>query len=117
MKRILSAVALVLVLPVIGCGTSPQQACKDIVATTCKQMFTCYTATEVEVIKAIFGATETECTTKLTASANCEKTEPCATGKTYDTAAAATCVSDWKALTCDKVKAGTTPTSCSALCK
>lgn len=115
MKRSLFAVAVALSL--VGCGTSPTQACKDIAATTCNKMFSCYTGAEVDAIKTIFGATESECTTKLTASSNCEKAEPCDAGKTYDANAATTCINEYKALTCDKLKAGNTPTSCNSVCK
>lgn len=104
-------------LGAIGCGTSPTQACKDVVATTCKQIFTCYTSSEIDLIKTIFGESESACVTKLTASSNCEREEPCEGGKKYDAAAASTCIADYKALTCEQLKGGTSVASCEKVCK
>lgn len=114
MSRLLVVIAFALTA---ACGTSPQQACKDIVAATCEKTFACYTGAEIDAIKLVFGSTAAECTTKLTASARCDQSTVCEGGKTYDSVQAGTCTSEYKALTCDKLKAGMTPTSCNTVCK
>lgn len=104
-----------------GCGLSPTQACKEIVATTCDKIFTCYTTTqEMDAIKLIYGSNVAECKTKFESTSRCAQENPCDSGKTYDATAAATCVNEYKALSCDDVKnASSSPSSCteSSICK
>lgn len=103
---------------VAACGTSPQQACKDIVAATCNKMFTCYTGAELDAIKTFFGSSESECVTKLNAQSSCDKEQPCDSPKTYDATAASKCVSDYKAMSCADLKSSTGgPSSCETVCK
>lgn len=117
MNRLFVFAAATLAFALSACGTSPQQACKDITATTCNKLYTCYTGAELDGIKTAYGATEADCVTKLQASAKCDATDVCDTGKTYDGSAASTCLSEFKALSCDALKAGNTPSSCNNVCK
>jgi hypothetical protein len=68
-----------------------------------------------------YGPTEADCTTSLKALAACatrkDTATACENGKTYDAAAASQCLSDWKALSCDALKTGMTPSSCNNICK
>jgi hypothetical protein len=118
MKRIIIGGLAALALS--ACGTSPQQLCKDMITASCNKIYTCNTGATLDAIKGIYGATEADCVTKLGAT-SCDTvtdSKPCSdTSKTYDASKASACVADYKAETCDQVVAGTTPTSCSQVCK
>lgn len=104
-----------------ACGTSPQQACKDIQATFCNKLYTCNTGAALDVVKASFGATEADCVTSQVSHANCDNTgSGCSTGTTYDAVAATACINDLRNLTCSQISSGTTTTSScnsSSICK
>jgi hypothetical protein len=104
-----------------ACGTSPQQACKDISATLCNKLYTCNTGAALDAVKLAFGATEADCVTAQTNTNNCDNTgTSCASGKTYDAVAATTCVNDLRNLSCSQFGSGaSTPSSCStaSICK
>lgn len=121
MNRLFVFAAAALAFALSACGTSPEQACNDAVAASCNKMYTCYTGAELDAIKSQFGATEADCTTALKTAAACaskkDAASACETGKTYDAAAASSCVSDFKALSCDALKANMTPSSCNNVCK
>ncbi len=108
-------------LLVTACGTSPQQACKDISATLCNKLYTCNTGAALDAVKLAFGATEADCVTAQVATNNCDNTGTnCASGKTYDAVAATTCVNDLRNLSCSQISSGmTTTSSCSSssICK
>lgn len=110
-------VASVAALALSACGSSPQALCKDITATTCNKLYTCYTGAELDGIKTIYGASESECATKLQTMSNCDKAEPCETGQTYNASEASKCASDFKGLSCDAVKGSMFPSSCNNVCK
>ena len=64
------ALALVLSAAALGCGASPTQTCKDIVAIECKRAFECFSQQEQkdpQFIAAV-GASESECNSKLTST-------------------------------------------------
>lgn len=104
-----------------ACGASPEQLCKDAVNIQCDKFFECATDEQKELLKAAYGETAAECKTKLVETAKCAERKDTATacpdGQTYDAAAASKCVSDYSALTCDDLNAGTTPDSCDNICK
>lgn len=117
---VFAAAALAFALSACG-GASPEQLCKDATAATCNKLYTCYTGAELDGIKMIYGDTEAACATKLATDSQCsakkDSATACEAGKTYDSAAASQCVSDFKALTCDALKGNMFPTSCNNVCK
>jgi len=117
---VLAAATLALALSACG-GASPEQQCKDAAAAACNKLYTCYTGAELDAIKMVYGATEADCNTYLTNAQSCSTktstSNACESGKTYDSAAASQCISDFKALACDALKAGMTPSSCNNVCK
>lgn len=121
MNRLFVFAAAALAFALSACGTSPEQLCKDAVAASCDKMYTCYTGAELDAIKSSFGATAADCATKLEATAACstkkDAATACESGQTYDAAAASSCVSDFKALSCDALKSNMTPSSCNNVCK
>jgi hypothetical protein len=122
MNRLFFFAAASLALALSACGgSSPSAACNDAASAACDKMYTCYTGAELDAIKGIYGATAAECTTKLQTMQNCaaktSTSNACETGKTYDSAAASTCISEFKALSCDALKANMTPASCNNVCK
>lgn len=115
-----AAASLALVLSACG-GTSPSAACNDAATAACDKMYSCYTGAELDAIKMVYGADAAACASTLKTQQNCaaktDTTTACESGKTYDSAAASTCISEFKALSCDALKGGMTPASCNTVCK
>ena len=112
MRTTLIAGALVVLA---GCGgASPVDQCKEAAATSCKKLFECWT-TEADRTRLMLGASAEACT--KTAQARCEPPAVlCEKPKVWDAAAASACVTEFAALTCTALRAGTTPSSCSNTC-
>lgn len=111
-----------------GCaGSGTQQLCKDAAEARCSKLFECYTS-DAERMALMLGTSTADCTTKQQAlcdpttdgglsTSQCPKATPDAGARLYDTEAASTCITQFKALKCDAVRAGTFPPSCSNICK
>lgn len=99
-------------------GPSPEQGCKDLVATLCNKIFDCYTAAELAEAKDQVGNSKSDCATKLQ-SAQCTSTAVmCDAGKTYHADKAQSCLDQIKAFSCTDIKNDTPdPAICDQVCQ
>jgi hypothetical protein len=105
----------------LGCGgPSAMQLCRDSAGARCGKLFECYTSAE----RTSFGltGTESDCT-KLgqdacsPAADGGSSASQCEAPKSYDTEAAGECLEQFKAVTCEAVRAGSFPASCNRVCR
>lgn len=117
MKKVLFAGLLAFGL--VGCA-SPTAQCKESVKVTCQRVFECYdSATKGGAsFIAVFGATETECNTKLSTCGKITDEKPCEdSSKKYSAEKAAACITDLKAASCETIKGATFSSSnCDNVC-
>ena len=92
---------------VVGCGVSPEQACKDDAPVTCEKMWTCNAAFKI-------GTDQASCTTQTQALCTLSA-GGCQNGKTYHADKALTCTDAKKAQTCEQYNAAPPP-SCAEIC-
>ena len=117
-----AAAAALALLVGSGCSMSPTTACKEAAKITCQRVYECFTSQErqSQPFIAAFGASETECNTKLNSN-NCSSVtddKPCtdSTKKYYPDKAEA-CINDVKTSSCETIRQGTVPMgNCDAVC-
>lgn len=110
-----TAIGGALLLALAGCGANPEAQCKEAVATSCKKLFECWT-TDAERMRLMLGATAEACTNA--AQARCETPAVlCEKPRQWDGAAASQCNSEFAAIKCVDLRAGSTPSSCSNTCR
>jgi hypothetical protein len=111
MKRLMLAMVLA-----AGCGgIGPEQLCRDAADARCTKLFTCFKgAAERDAL--MLGASSDECVALLAKECKSDA-KPCDAGRLYDVSAATQCISEYKALKCEAVRAGMFPTSCGNTCK
>jgi len=88
-----------------GGGGSPAQQCRDGVAATCGQLYTCLSPTELAA--AGYPATEAACITMLEASAGCDAQtadNACTGNETYHSDKADQCVDQINGLECTQLR-------------
>jgi hypothetical protein len=119
MKKLIVVVAMA--VGAVGCGLSPTEGCKQIVAVECQRYFECVDATTKAsaAFIAVLGTSETECNSKL--GSNCATvtdSKPCPdSSKKYDAQKAAACIQDYKAASCPTITGDTfTSGNCSNVC-
>jgi hypothetical protein len=114
MLRLLAGIAVLAVLA--GCGTSPEQGCKDLFSVSCDQSYKCNSAgklgTDVASCKTVGAAS---CVALV--NSNTSKS-PCDTGKTWNPQNASECISKVQGLSCaDYNDANKVPSVCGEICK
>jgi Flp pilus assembly protein TadD len=115
MRTVLVAACLSVVLA--GCSSdssntsNPSQACTSFVTAACDRLFAC----QPTAAAAAYG-TAANCATTLGTEANCS-TASCASGKSFNSGQAQTCLNDYKNQTCAAVEGATVPTSCNTVCQ
>lgn len=119
-RRLLS---LAFVAASLGCGASPTQVCRDTVSLQCKRAFECTTPQEQATAQfvGIFGASETECNSKLSSQqcARVTDSQPCSdSSKKYQPDKAQACINDYKSASCETIRGGTfNSDNCNLVCK
>ena len=100
----------------MACGGSvPEEQCKEAAATSCKKLFECWTS-DADRTRLMLGASADACT--KAAQMKCEPPAVlCEKPKLWDSAAASQCITEFAAIKCVDLRAGTTPSSCSNTCK
>ena len=110
-----TVIAAALIAALAGCGSSPEQQCKDAAATSCKKLFECWT-TDAERARLMLGASAEECT--KSAQIRCEPSAAlCPAPRVWDSAQADACINGFAAIGCTELRTGATPASCSSTCK
>jgi len=116
MRRIL--VATVLALACAGCSsnsnsstTDPVQLCKNFVTATCNRVFACFPTEAAQVY-----TSASNCITTVSAQACTTQNVTCDPGKTFNTANANQCATEYANQSCADIQNGVTPTSCSNVC-
>ena len=106
----------------VACGPpSPMAQCKEGSVLQCKRVNECYDAATKKdpAFIALFGATETECVSKLN-STECtfSETNPCSdSSKKWDASKASACQEDIRKASCETIKGGTfTSGNCTGIC-
>jgi hypothetical protein len=126
MKSTLATMALFAGLVVAGCGGdddgdatgNPITACKSLVAETCSKFWGCFTDSELALAVDIVGNNEADCRTKFEQENCTEQMTKCDSGKTFSSAKASECLSQFKALSCGEfTSTGTDPAACEAVCE
>jgi hypothetical protein len=116
MKKVLFAGLMAVGL--VGC--SPVATCKEGVKISCQRVFECYdSATKSDAaFIAIFGASETECNTKLNSCGEISDEKPCKdSSKKYSAEKANACNNDIKGASCETIKLGAFSSSnCDNVC-
>lgn len=125
MKKILAGVCMLGLFAVVGCSSddkgggsagTPEQACKTLVSALCSKFFGCFTKEEQMAAAALIGNNEADCRTKYEQEQCGAEMVKCDSGETYSSTKAQECIDQYKALSCDEVKDGTTPAACDAVC-
>jgi hypothetical protein len=118
--------SLIAVLIIGGCGGSddnaaatPAAACKGITTEICSKFYGCFTDEELTAAAAIVGNNEADCRTKFEGDSCSTEMLKCDSGKTYDSAKANECVTQYKSLSCAEFKnpATQTPAACDQVCQ
>lgn len=110
MKKLVFAALAASSLVLAACGgLSPQSACEQQADPICEKMWNC-TNSSVKV-----GDDLASCKTQYKALCSLAA-GGCADGKTFDAAAAQSCVTDLQAQSCDQYAAGQ-PATCANQCK
>jgi hypothetical protein len=111
MKKLALLALSVASLALSACGgLSPQSACEQQATPLCEKMWTCSGGSGLKI-----GSDQASCVTQYK-SLCALAAGGCSDGKTFDSAAAQSCITDLKAQTCDQYAAGQ-PTTCSNQCK
>jgi hypothetical protein len=117
------AFAFALSTAALGCGSSPTLLCKETVAVQCKRAFECTTPQEQQNAQfiAVFGASETECNSKLNSQqcARVSDSQPCTdSSKKYQPDKAQACITDYKNASCETIRGGTfSSDNCTLICR
>lgn len=120
MKKPLFSVAVA--VAATGCGLSAPNACREFSKLSCQRVYECVdSATKSDpVFIAIYGASESECVTKLQSNSCATVTDqkPCEdSSKKYDGQKAAACIDDLRKASCETVRGGTfTSGNCDNTC-
>ncbi|MCC6334915.1 MAG: hypothetical protein IT380_13140 [Myxococcales bacterium] len=109
MKKLVLAALSVALLALAGCGLSPQGFCEQRVDGECEKMWNCPGASGLKI-----GSDLGSCKSQY--KSLCALVSGCADGKTFDAAAASSCITDRKAQTCEQAVMGE-PASCANSCK
>lgn len=115
MNRYLVAAVAAVAVAVVGCGTSPKEACASNAKASCEKMWTCPNAS-VKV-----GENQADCENDFEAlCVAAVETSPnkdgCPEGQKYDSAKAQECTSQIESQTCDQYAAGQ-PAACNEVCQ
>jgi hypothetical protein len=106
----------------VSCGPpSPMAQCKETSTLQCKRVYECYdSATRASSpFIATYGATETECVSKLNSSScTFSESNPCSdSSKKWDAVKANNCLDDIRKTSCETVTLGTFSSgNCSGVC-
>jgi len=106
----------ILALGLYNCGLSPEAACKEIITTTCQKLIECTGDAAKKLMP--YLKDQASCETEFNKKNDCaEPNAACKDGKTYSASQAGKCIDDYKALTCEEMKAGKKLTSCDTVCQ
>jgi hypothetical protein len=124
MKRILAGLSVAALLSVVACGSdkddsstsTPDAACKSIVAELCSKFFGCFTKDELAAAASVVGNNEADCRTKYEQQQCSSQMLKCDSGESYSSSKANECLDQFKSFSCDEFGTGNTPAACDAIC-
>lgn len=102
-----------------GGDLSPQGACKQVMAAMCDKFYSCFSKEELAAAKDFVGTSRADCVKKQQAE-NCSASDSaCDSGETFNSDKAKSCISGFKALTCNDLESEDIPTPavCDQVCE
>ncbi len=109
--RLLAPLVFGGVVVIAACGSGTTDACTKYATVYCNQNYNCATGAQLAALQQKYGADAATCA-KSYAAFNCNTDNPCPAGTSYDTGRAEQCTTEYAALSCSVIQAGTTPSDC-----